>query len=102
MPARSFRRIRLTTLLCTLTLSIPATPRLRLTLRNAVSMRVSVILPVNECALIFATRRSFPAELLETTDGRFGPTSPWRMFLSVAPAVRGGSGVPNVGSGVAC
>src|SRR5713226_894175 len=68
-----------------LTLSIPAAPRLRLTLRNAVSIRVSVILPVNECALILATRRSFPAELHETTNGRFGATSPWRMFLSHAP-----------------
>src|SRR4029077_9074960 len=68
-----------------LTLSIPAAPRLRLTLRKAVRIRVSVILPVNECALILATRRSFPAELLETTDGRFGATRPWRMFLSKRP-----------------
>jgi hypothetical protein len=59
-----------------LTLSIPAAPRLRLTLRKAVRSRVSVILPVNECALILAKRRSFPAELHETTDGRFGNDAP--------------------------
>jgi hypothetical protein len=55
-----------------LTLSIPDTPRFRLTLRKAVRIRISVILPVNECALILAKRRSFPAELHETTDGKFG------------------------------
>jgi len=52
-----------------LTLSIPAAPRFRLTFRNAVRSKGRVILPVNECALILANRRSFPAELLATFDG---------------------------------
>jgi len=47
-----------------------------------------VILPVNECALILATRRSFPAELLGTVDGSVGAVRPWRMFLSLGSCPR--------------
>src|SRR3977135_198310 len=79
-----------------LTLSIPAAPRLRFTLRKASSMSVWVIRPVNECALILATGRSFPAELQVTSDDRRRAVTPWRMFLSTVAAPEG-LGPPRVG-----
>jgi hypothetical protein len=39
-----------------LTLSIPAAPRLRLTFRKAAAIISVVILPVNECVLIFLAK----------------------------------------------
>src|SRR6266700_2593234 len=74
--------MRLRSYIWMLTLSIPAAPRLRLTFRKAVHIRSGVIRPVNECALILANCRSFPAELPETNDVRRVAAKPWRVFLS--------------------
>src|ERR1700733_4668655 len=78
-----------------LILSIPATPRLRLTLRKASLISAGVILPVNEWALIFlAIVRPFPVELHRTRDERAVTSRPWRVFLRPGNPARVRSGVP--------
>lgn len=62
-----------------------------------------MILPVNECALILVTCRSFPAELLGTVDGSDGTAKPWRMFLSLGPCPRRlGSRLSAAGTRASC